>query len=72
MVTKLKVGDIRFSTPVSMRNEWTTIRIHHKVWGNKMNKKLAFGIPMVRNVDGKQVKDVSNMWMHQLHSALVA
>lgn len=47
-----------------MRNEWTTIRIHHKVWGNKMNKKLAFGIPMVRNVDGKQVKDVSDKWMH--------
>ena len=59
-----RVGDIRFSTPVSMRNEWTTIRIHHKVWGNKMNKKLAFGIPMVRNVDGKQVKDVSDKWMH--------
>ena len=59
-----KVGDIRFSTPVSMRNEWSTIRIHHKVWGNKLGKKLAFGIPMVRNVDGKQVKDTANMWMH--------
>ena len=58
-----KVGDIRFSTPVSMRNEWSTIRIHHKVWGNKLGKKLAFGIPMVRNVDGKQVKDTANMWI---------
>jgi hypothetical protein len=48
-----KVGDVRFSTPVSMRNEWTSIRIQHKVAGNKLDRKLAMGIPMVRNVDGK-------------------
>lgn len=58
------VGDVRFSTPVSMRNEWSTVRIKHKVAGNKLDKKLAMGIPMVKTVDGKQVKDVSNMWMH--------
>ena len=56
-----KVGDIRFSTPVSMRNEWSVIRIQHKVAGNKLGKKLAVGIPMVRNVNGKQVKDTANM-----------
>ena len=59
-----KVGDIRHSTPVNMRNEWTTIRIQHKVAGNKLGKKLAMGIPMVKNVDGRQVKDTANMWMH--------
>lgn len=59
-----KVGDVRFTTPVSMRNEWSTIRIQHKVAGNKLGKKLAMGIPMVRSVDGKQVKDTANMWMH--------
>lgn len=59
-----KVGDIRFSTPVSMRNEWSTIRIQHKVAGNKLGRKIAFGIPMVRDVNGKQVKDTANMWMH--------
>lgn len=60
-----KVGDIRFTSPVSMRNEWSTIRIHHKVWGNKLGRKLAFGIPMVRRDEsGKQVKDTANMWMH--------
>lgn len=59
-----KMGDIRFSSPVSMRNEWTTIRIQHKVWGNKMDKKLCFGIPMVKNVNGKQVKEVTPKWMH--------
>ena len=48
-----------------MRNEWTTIRIQHKVAGNKLGKKLAMGIPMVRETEeGKQVKDTANMWMH--------
>ena len=55
-----KVGDVRFSTPVSMRNEWSNIRIQHKVPGSMLNKKLAVGIPVVK--DGK--KDVKNMWMH--------
>lgn len=60
-----KVGDIRFSSPVSMRNEWTTIRIQHKVAGNMLNRKLAVGIPMVHSdPSGKQVKDVANKWMH--------
>lgn len=59
-----KVGDVRFSSPVSMRNEWTTIRKQHKVAGNKLDKKVAFGIPMVKDVNGKQVKTTDNMWMH--------
>lgn len=60
-----KVGDIRFTSPVSMRNEFTTIRIQHKVAGNKLNKKVAFGIPMVKdNANGRQIKDTVPMWMH--------
>lgn len=60
-----KVGDIRFTSPVSMRNEWTTIRIQHKEPGSNLNKKLAFGIPMVRrDSSGRQVKDTANKWMH--------
>lgn len=60
-----KVGDVRFTSPVSMRNEWSTIRIQHKVPGNMLNKKLAIGVPMIKEDDnGKQVKDTSNMWMH--------
>ena len=55
-----KVGDVRFSTPVSMRNEWSNVRIQHKAPGSMLNKKLAVGIPIVK--DGK--KDVKNMWMH--------
>lgn len=60
-----KVGDIRFSSPVSMRNEWSTIRIHHKVGGSMLNKKLAVGIPITKETEGgKLVKDTTNMWMH--------
>lgn len=57
-----KVGDVRFSTPVSMRNEWSNIRIQHKVPGSMLNKKLAVGIPGVDNKTGKKM--VYNMWMH--------
>lgn len=60
-----KVGDIRFTSPVSMRNEFSTVRIQHKVPGSMLNKKLAMGIPMVKRDDsGKQVKSTDPMWMH--------
>lgn len=55
-----KVGDVRFSSSVAMRNEFSTIRIQHEVPGNKINKKLAVGIPVVDN--GKVT--TMNMWMH--------
>lgn len=55
-----KVGDVRFNSSVAMRNEFSTIRIQHKVSGNKINKKLAVGIPVVDN--GKVT--TMNMWMH--------
>lgn len=56
-----KVGDIRFSTSTSMRNEFSHIRIQHKVAGNMLNKKIAVGIPIVTE-EGK--RDTKNMWMH--------
>ena len=60
-----KVGDIRFSTPVAMRNEWTTIRIQHKVTGSMLNRKLAVGIPVIEETTtGQKIKKVANMWMH--------
>lgn len=55
-----KVGDVRFSSSVAMRNEFSTIRIQHKVPGNKINRKLAVGIPVIDN--GKVT--TMNMWMH--------
>lgn len=61
-----KVGDIRFASPVSMRNEFTTIRIQHKVSGAMLNRKVAFGIPVARETSGRYVKDTVNMWMHEV------
>lgn len=60
-----RVGGISYTTPVSMRGEFTTIRISDKVPGNKATKKLAFGIPMVKEdpKTGRQLKGTSNMWM---------
>lgn len=60
-----RVGGISYNTPVAMRGEFSTIRISDKVPGFKANKKLAFGIPMVKEdpKTGKQVKGVSSMWM---------
>lgn len=60
-----KVGDVRFTTPVSMRNEFSTIRIQHKVPGSMLNKKLAVGVPVTKATEsGKLVRDVKSMWMH--------
>lgn len=44
-----------------MKNEFSTIRIQHKVAGSMLGKKLAVGIPVV---DKGGTKRVENMWMH--------
>jgi hypothetical protein len=62
-----KAGDVRFSSPISMRNEWSTIRIQHKVPGSMLNKKLAVGIPVVKE-DGS--RSVEHMWMHHVDWAV--
>lgn len=57
-----KVGDVRFAAPVSMRNEWSRVRIQHKVGGAMLNKKLAVGVPVVDDATGKSA--VKDYWMH--------
>lgn len=47
-----------------MRNEWTTIRIQDTVSGGLLNKKLAFGVPMVKEVNGRMERSTQPMWMH--------
>ena len=60
-----KVGDVRFSSPISMRNEFSTIRIQHKVPGSMLNKKLAVGVPITEaTANGGLKKTVKDMWMH--------
>lgn len=59
-----KVGDVRFASPVAMRNEWSTVRIQHKVTGAMLNKKLAVGIPVTDETSGRYTHRIENMWMH--------
>lgn len=62
-----KVGDVRYTSPVSMRNEWSTVRIQHKVPGNMLNKKLAVGIPLTKATEnGRLVKTTATAWMHNV------
>ena len=51
-----------------MRNEWTTLRIQHKVTGAMLNRKLAVGIPMKEDSTGKSI--TANLWMHYVDWAL--
>jgi len=56
-----EVGTVRFTAPVTMRNEWTTLRKSYKVPGSTMlNKKLACGVPVV---DKNGNKKVETMWI---------
>lgn len=61
-----KVGDIRFATPVSVRNEWSTIRIQHKEGGAMLNKKIAVGVPLLKREGGKTQRTVATLWMHNV------
>ena len=58
------VGGVRHAAPTSMRNEWTTIRLKHEVSGDLLDKKLAFGVPAIKEVNGKTVKSTETVWMH--------
>ena len=61
-----KVGDVRFSSPVSMRNEWSVVRIQHKVTGSMLNKKLAVGVPVVKETNGRYTHEIANMWIKKV------
>lgn len=66
-----KVGDVRYAAPVAMRNEWSTVRIQHKVPGNMLKKKLAIGIPVQEQTSaGKVVKKIEPMWMFHVDYAV--
>ena len=59
-----KVGDVRFTSPVSMRNEWSTVRISHKEPGSSMiKKKIGLVVPFVKVDDnGMQHKMNVDTW----------
>lgn len=60
-----RVGGVVHTTPASMRNEWSTIRLWDKVSGALLDRKIAMGVPMVKeDASGKQVKSTETRWMH--------
>lgn len=61
-----KVGGVRFSSPVAMRNEFTTIRMYHKVSGALLDKKLAIGVPVTRETESGYKTDTVTMWMNEV------
>ena len=58
-----KVGDVRFSTPTSMRSDFSRIRLQHKVGGKEIGRRLAANIPVTSEVNGKMVTKVVSKWM---------
>ena len=61
-----KVGDVRFSSPISMHSAWQTVRIQHKVGGKELGKKLACNIPLTKEVNGKLVTKTTSRWMYNV------
>lgn len=59
-----KVGDVRFSSPTSMRSDWQRIRLQHKVGGRELGKRLQANIPVSREVNGKMQTAMATRWMH--------
>ena len=61
-----KVGAVRYAAPIAMRNEFTHIRIHQKVSGDMLNLKVCFGVPLVKQTNGRYKVEIKNMWMHNV------
>lgn len=58
-----KVGDVRFSSPISMRADWQRLRIQHKIGGKEIGKRLACNIPISKEVNGKMVNTTVSRWI---------
>ena len=58
-----KVGDIRFSSPISMSAEWQHVRIQHKIGGKELGKRLAANIPVSREINGQTKTVMASRWM---------
>ncbi len=58
-----KVGDVRFSSPISMRSDWMRVRLQHKVGGKELGKRLMASIPVSREINGQTKTVYANTWM---------
>lgn len=58
-----KVGDVRFSAPVTMRSDWMHIRLQHKIGGKEIGKRLAANIPVSKEINGEIKTTTVSRWM---------
>ena len=61
-----QVGDVRFTSPVSMSSEWQSVRIHTRVGGKDLGKLLCCKIPVSKEVNGKVVSTTVDRWIHNV------
>ena len=61
-----KVGDVRFSSPVSMSSEWQHVRLQHKIGGKELGKRLAVKIPLQKEVNGKLQQTTVDRWIYNV------
>ena len=59
----IKGGDIVFSSPIEMRNEFTTIRMEHKVPGNMLGRRTSTAIV---GLDANGNKKETQVWMQEV------
>jgi hypothetical protein len=59
----IKGGDISFSTPIEMRNEFTTLRMEHKVPGNMLGRRVG---TQVVGLDAQGNTKELNVWMQHV------
>lgn len=61
-----KVGDVRFSTPVSMRQSFSHVRLQHKIGGRELGKRLCCRIPISKEVNGKIQHTTVDRWIYNV------
>ena len=61
-----KVGDVRFSTPVQMRQGWSRVRLQHKIGGRELGKRLACRIPISKEINGKIQRTTVDRWIYNV------
>lgn len=59
-----KVGDVRFSSPISMHQDWQHVRLQHKIGGKELGKRLCCKIPVSKEVNGVMKNTTVDRWIH--------
>lgn len=58
-----KIGDAHFTSPTSMRSDFSRLRKSFKIGGKEIGKKLAANIPVSQEINGKTVTRIATRWM---------